>query len=355
MKSNAKSKIMVLIALGILLGLSPINTVNLSFIAGNNSESSNCHDNINFDKKYLKISAISGKIHIDNNWTAAKSAGLCTGNGTYSEPFVIEDLVIDPGSGVTCIVIENSNVYFRIENCSLLHSHGAIRLSSVINSLIITNNCSSNYYGIYLSECNNITISGNTVNNNKNDGIYLMECNDIYVSGNTANNNEREGTCYGILLNKCNNISVSGNNVNDNDRGGIYLYFSYDISVSGNTASNNDMEGIHLYYSHDISVSGNTANNNDENGIYVVYSDYNTISGNTANDNKCGIFLFGSRYNTISGNTFLGNDRCIVEKDCEGNILENNDCGIIPGYNLFFLLGALSVAVILTIKKLKKP
>ncbi|MBA7475044.1 hypothetical protein ES707_10408 [subsurface metagenome] len=328
MKSNAKSKIMVLIALGILLGLSPINTVNLSFIAGNNSENSNCHDNINSDKEYLKISAISGKIRITNNsgWVDFKNAGNCTGNGTYSDPYVIEDLIIDPGRWVTCIVIENSDVYFRIENCSLLHSGGAVRLSNVNNSMIIKNNCSSNSNGIDLWRCNNSTISGNTANNNDDWGISLSDCNNSTISGNTANNNGE----------------------------GIYLYYSHDINASGNTANNNDDWGIFLASIDYTTFSGNTANNN-KYGIFLSYSDYNTISGNTANDNKRGIYLHCSRYNTISGNTFLGNDECIVEENCEGNIFENNDCGIIPGYNLFFLLGALSVAVILTSKKLKKP
>jgi len=53
-------------------------------------------------------------------------------------------------------------------------------------------------------------------------------------------------------------------------------------------------------------------------------------------------------------NKFLGNYECIREVDCNGNIFENNDCGIIPGYSLFFLLGTLSVAIILISKKLKK-
>ncbi|MFX0142160.1 MAG: hypothetical protein ACFFDN_51455 [Candidatus Hodarchaeota archaeon] len=51
--------------------------------------------------------AVSGKIHIDNNWTAAKSAGICTGNGTYSEPYVIDDFIIDGGGSGSCILIEN--------------------------------------------------------------------------------------------------------------------------------------------------------------------------------------------------------------------------------------------------------
>ena len=61
----------------------------------------------------MNISAVSGKIHIDGNsgWDAFKAAGNCTGNGTYSMPYVIEDLVIGDGGLGSCILIENSDVY----------------------------------------------------------------------------------------------------------------------------------------------------------------------------------------------------------------------------------------------------
>ncbi|GAH39004.1 unnamed protein product, partial [marine sediment metagenome] len=98
----------------------------------------------------------SGKIHIDGNsgWSDAKNAGICTGSGSYSNPYVIEDFVINGGGWGTCILIENSDVYFKIQNCTIFNSGGysnaGIRLSNVNNSLIITNNYSSNYNGIYL-------------------------------------------------------------------------------------------------------------------------------------------------------------------------------------------------------------
>lgn len=44
----------------------------------------------------------------------AKTAGICTGQGTYSDPYVIQDLVIDAGESGSCILIENSNDYFKI-------------------------------------------------------------------------------------------------------------------------------------------------------------------------------------------------------------------------------------------------
>ncbi|GAH53751.1 unnamed protein product, partial [marine sediment metagenome] len=188
MKSNAKLTILILITLGILFALAPMITINPSFIAANS-------DVINFDKENLKISALSGKIHIDNNWTDAWSAGICTGNGTYSEPYVIEDLVIDAGGSGSCIFIENSMVYFKIENCTLSRTESGprwgagIRLSNVNNSQLIGNNCSSNSVAIYLF-CNNYnnTITGNIVNNNGG-GIYLSESYYNTISGNTINNN----------------------------------------------------------------------------------------------------------------------------------------------------------------------
>ena len=67
-----------------------------------------------------------------------------------------------------------------------------------------------------------------------------------------------------------------------------------------------------------------------------------------------GISLWDSDYNNVSGNILLGTEECIKEADCEGNIIENNDCGIIIGYILFFLFCTLLIAVFLIRKKLKK-
>ncbi|MDX1799156.1 MAG: hypothetical protein R3255_10945, partial [Candidatus Lokiarchaeia archaeon] len=176
MKSNAKSKIMILIILGILFALAPMITINPSLITGNNNV-------INLDNEYLKISEISGKIHIINNsgWVDFKNAGNCTGSGTYSDPYVIEDLVIDAGGSGNCILIENSNVYFKIENCTLYNagwgSDAGIRLLNVNNSLLIGNDCSSSYLGIDLSNGSyNNTIAGNGSYNNT-------------IAGNIVHNN----------------------------------------------------------------------------------------------------------------------------------------------------------------------
>ena len=446
MKSNSKTKIIKLMILGLIFTLSPIINNYLNFNAGNSEKSSVYGDYINLDKYNLKISEISGKIHISGNsgWVDFKNAGKCTGQGTYSDPYVIEDLVIDSGGSGSCILIENSDIYFRIENCTLynsvgLHGDAGIQLSHVTNSKLINNDCSSNDYGILLDNSDNNTVSGNNANNN-HQGIFLKESDYNTVSGNIANDNYQ-----GIYLDESDYNTVLKNNVNNNFEG-IYLYKSDYNTISGNNASYNRYDGIYLYesdyntflgnimnecglymygsfeslgsheidttnlvngkplyyysnevnlgpndftsagqvilinchdsiisnlnisytstgislfYSNNNTISSNTANNSNEYGIYLDNSDYNTISGNNASYNRYdGIYLDESDYNTISGNIFIGNYRCWEEVvDCEGNIFENNKCvnkQAIPGYNLFFLLGIISIASILINKKLNQ-
>jgi len=111
MKSNANSKIIILITLGIIFALSPIINNNFNFNGGNIVD-------FPLDNKNLKISEVSGKIRINDanptmNWSVAKKDGICTGNGTYSDPYIIEDLVINGGGSGDCILIQNSDVYFN--------------------------------------------------------------------------------------------------------------------------------------------------------------------------------------------------------------------------------------------------
>ena len=84
MKRITKIKTILLITVGIFFTLSPIITNNLSFTVGNSDKRTEYSEDVSADNGNLKISKLSGKIHIDNNWTATKSAGICTGEGTYS-------------------------------------------------------------------------------------------------------------------------------------------------------------------------------------------------------------------------------------------------------------------------------
>ena len=277
MDSNSSKKIAIFITLGMIFALSLILINIYNFNTGNSENSTDYNVDYNLDNKNLKISAVSEKIHIDNNWTAAKAAGICTGNGIYSDPYVIEDLVIDGGGSGSCILIENSIVYFKIENCTVYNSglswgDAGIELSNVINSLIITNNCSSNYHGIYLSSSDDNNVSGNTVNSNKYGGIYV----------NGGYNN-----------------TVSGNNASYNKYFGISLPYSDYNFLLGNTVKNNIYYGVLLVESRNNIIKGNFLINNDV-GIYIQYSLH--YSNN-----------FQGAGNEISDNIFIGNNQDIRE------------------------------------------
>jgi parallel beta-helix repeat protein len=129
---------------------------------GNNAQT-------NLNTNTPKNSKVSEKIHIDGNsgWLDAKNSGLCTGEGTYSNPYVLKNFEIDSEGTGSCILIENSDVHFTIENCIVYNSgpsfeDGGIELNNVKNGRLLNNRASCNLIGIFLDYCYNNTIVGNT-------------------------------------------------------------------------------------------------------------------------------------------------------------------------------------------------
>ena len=364
-----KSKV-ILIILVILITLSVMISINLSLITSNNNGN-------NFDES-PKIQGLSGKIHIINNsgWVDFKNAGNCTGNGTYSDPYIIEDLEIDGEGSGYCIFIENSDVYFRIENCTLYNSAGspttddaAIRLLNVDNSQLINNNCSSNVLGLNLVYCDKNTISENIINNNSWSGMRLIESDHNIISGNSVNNNTNYGilTCSGsdftnisknvLKSNKmigiysagCQNNTISGNTIY-NSLHGIYIAFDIYDSILGNIAHKNIENGLFLRVLNCL-ISGNDLSYNGINGIYLEgwwewWSGNNRILGNIVNYNYVGIKLEEANDNIISGNKVIGNVKCFVEVNCQGNVIQDNDCTSKPSLVYFPIILAICIPII---------
>jgi len=489
MKSNVKT--IILIILGTIFAYPILINANFSYFGGYNSE--NLEVDIESKIKRAGFWNID-PIEIDNsnpnsNWSkTANENDWCNGNGSLSNPYVIENVTFNNPTGYGIKIINSKTEYFTIRNVTVYSAYyGGIKLENTNNGTIMNNNFSNNgwiaiyldnsnannisgntlnnndqgiflrwsnnntlsgntannnYYGIYLARSNNNTLSGNTVNNNNIYGLKLIESNDNIISGNTANDN-RDGIFLsdsnnstlsgntannnevGIFLDaSSDNNNISGNTINNNTQNGISLAYSYNNIISGNMMNECGLglsgsfeellshrigttnlvngkplyyytnkvnldssnftnagqvllvncsdslilnlntsyssKGISLYYCNNNTLSGNTANNNDQ-GIFLRWSNNNTLSGNTANYNRYGIYLSRSSSNTVSGNNLMGNDECIVEEDCQGNVFrDNGSCSYgetgqpIPGYNLFFLLGILSVISIIISIKLKK-
>ncbi|MFW9820440.1 MAG: hypothetical protein ACFFE5_12585, partial [Candidatus Thorarchaeota archaeon] len=108
----------------ILLCLSNLFFTMLYLNLGFNMNIMEMNKNNSFDTYDLKTSKVSGRIHIkgSSGWLNFKNDGNCTGTGTIVDPYVIEDLIIDGEGLSSCIWIEDSNVHFRIENCTVYNS-----------------------------------------------------------------------------------------------------------------------------------------------------------------------------------------------------------------------------------------
>ncbi|XOB42778.1 MAG: NosD domain-containing protein [Candidatus Nealsonbacteria bacterium] len=247
-------------------------------------------------------------IYVDGNWSeTCATYDWCTGSGTYNDPYIIQDLVINASSEYG-IFINNTMEYFRIENCTVFNYGGAgIGLHYVGNGTIINNTCKNKdngYYGIllYYSNCN-IIVNNTCVNNYANNygsGIYLY-----YSDNNTV----------------VNNICAY------NDHRGIYLYCSNNNTIINNTCTNNYRYGILLEYSNCNTIINNTCADNYF-GIYLHYSGYNNVTDNICTDNGYGIYLYYySNHNILTENTCARNsDSGIYLKESNHNILRSNHC-----------------------------
>ncbi|MFW9941553.1 MAG: NosD domain-containing protein [Candidatus Thorarchaeota archaeon] len=268
-----------------------------------------------FNDNKLEISSYLelGPVFIDgsaggvgaHNWTWVESQSwFGGGDGSSSNPYIIENIEIDGGGVGNCFEIISSDVYFVIRNCNFYNSgtegyNAGLRLSYASNGVITDSIFSNNgYNGIYMSDCANNTISGNKMNKN----TYFRE-----------DTSQQLG--HGILLSKSNNNTILENTMSFNAYAGICLR---------------------------------------------IYSNYNDILYNEGYKNiDRGLFLEASSYNNIIGNKFCGSILNYNELGGDGNNLEDNtfECESpkpgIPGYSLFIIGLIIAISMILIKKKLK--
>ena len=386
MKSNLQSKLIFLLNFTIIISLFSLFTSNFNLNRNYDINGFEIGTEINSVVSELKISANSGPIHINdddpsNNWSIARGAGICTGNGTYSDPYVIENLVIDGAGSRSSIFIEYSFVFFKIINCTTYNSTFGIQLITVNNADLIDNNCSSLDYGILLDHCHNNTISRNIANNNKQSGIDLSLCNNnsilentafnntdgIYISGNNnsilynhANNNRMNGiTTFGdnilvannsLIKNRFSGITFNGANLklrnNDMILCGVSLWGSlkqcstYDIDTSNlvnkkpfyyyynetNLGQDNFINAgqIFLVRCNDSLISNNNVSFCSS-GIYLYYCNDNVITGNIADHNYyMGIYLIYSHNNELVNNSANNNLGGLLSIYSNNNVLSGN-------------------------------
>jgi parallel beta-helix repeat protein len=177
------------------------------------------------DNSKIKSNVVHSPIIINGNGDFTLANGVSPGgDGTYGNPYIIEDFTIEIDGPTNCIFIGNTSAYFKIQNCTLENSDTSgttIRLNNVTNGLIFDNGITLGAIQLFYSY--NITISDN----------QILDCREIYFwfsDNNELRNNYIQNSTNGITLVKSNNNTIIANEIYDCGDYGIKVY-----SASNNT------------------------------------------------------------------------------------------------------------------------
>jgi parallel beta-helix repeat protein len=214
--------------------------------------------------------------------------------------------------------------------------------------------------------CNNSEIKNNNVYDNEEDGFVLRWSNYNNISDNTISDDPVNNPHRGIMIDVSHHNNILRNHIWD-CLAGIQVDGEFNTIADNNISRNVDV-GIWMEW-YDYNTLENNLILNNYRGIIISESDFNDISNNVINySNQYGLELHVSNYNNIVDNTFYCNrDGCWIEENCVGNTFANNICEpcpdgttngdrpVIPSYDVFLVLGILSLGtILLTRKKLKK-
>ena len=251
-------------------------------------------------------------IHIKGNWTVANETTWCKGSGTWNDPYIIENVIInatDSPTGTGILIEESYNDYFIIRNCTIFNAGNAmydagIKLENTNNGTLVKNNSSNNGGdGILLNnECKNNTLSDNIANYNVDNGINLYwKCINNSILNNTISYNGLRGIDISLY---CNYTTIIYNKVSNNSRYGILIASNcYYNTILNNTISDHqNFAGIYVVNTSNENEIINNTVYNCEKGISLSNSHQSNISNNILYDNNYGIYLTSSSNANIYGN-----------------------------------------------------
>ena len=187
-----------------------------------------------------------------------------TGTGTLSDPYQLENLIIEIDGYENGIFISNSNKILLIKNCTILHKN-EISSDKLMSSI-----------GIYLQNCTNVQVTDCTVTQNSY-GILLSNTTKILIEDSAFNNNEMIGI---YSINSSQN-HYRDNDIKQNNNTGFMLEFSNVNTISVNNISENYFYGIHLKNSNENIIRDCYIQDNGKRNVVTENSVGTHYSGNT--------------------------------------------------------------------------
>jgi parallel beta-helix repeat protein len=301
--------------------------------------------NINENQLHPEESSFSiSKVHYTNNEPIKilsneefNSTENVTGNGSEANPYLINNFNI-VNSTHTLIYIANTTANFTIVDCNLdgvSKDNNGIVFVNVTNGNIVSSTISKCYNGIKTSISTNISISLNSIYDNKRNGIYFSNTNNSILVGNRIFDNGGNPEGSGVLIDPSNYNVIFNNTIFNNSVNGLIINNSIYNLIESNNISFNGYQGINLLNSSYNTIAGNLIRDNGGNpegsGVLIDPSNYNVIFNNTIFNNSVngvlvnssvynlfesnnisfngyqGVNLFNSSYNTIAGNSIHDN------------------------------------------------
>jgi len=268
---------------------------------------------------YTEVSPIIIAPSSSYTWDNASKESWCTGNGTKTNPYIIEGIKIDGKNSSSCLEIRSSDVDFIIQNCSFYNSStdsfaGGIKLDRTSNGIIRKNNCSfNNRNGISLFDSINNVIEGNTAQNNSIFGIKSWYSNNNSIQNNNKLKYNTIGGGLDIYGGDYNNIT--NNIIALNPGYGIRIYSgATENKIYNNTIMSNGDSGVYSFLGNNNDFIYNRINNNclldgsSPGAVHFSSSNENLFENNNITDNKhSGFYLMNSQNSQFISNRILNN------------------------------------------------
>jgi parallel beta-helix repeat protein len=196
----------------------------------------------------------------NNDWDEYE---FITGAGIMSDPYNIENLIIEIDGDTNGISILNSHKQLQIRNCIITHEND-ISSDKLMSSI-----------GFYFQNCTNIQIKWCSANQNSY-GILLSNTYGIIIEKSDFNNNK----IAGIYSNHSTINYFKENDIKQNNNTGFLMEFSSENILSDNNVSENYNYGIHLKKSNDNIIRDNYVQDNGKRNIFTEDSVGTSYSGN---------------------------------------------------------------------------
>lgn len=269
-----RTRLIVIYLIGILSLSSCLRSCN-SIVTSVNSSYTPSYDNtvpewVQGLKTHDLIEISSDNDFITQGWT---------GNGTASNPFIIEGIIIR--AEYSCVMITNTTKYFEIRRCLFTHEEPSMGSGSALLFRNVTNGHVTGCYinetiiGILSLNSTNCQFTNNIVFGNQFYALDFEEYGqDILIANNTIHD-----VNFGISFNyESTNVTIRDNHIYDCYQG-AYLMDAQSCNILHNRILRNNI-GIVLTRGSCI-IANNSIYGNDATGIHINSGNAsNTVYGN---------------------------------------------------------------------------